>query len=354
MIKPRKEYTMKKYILALLFVFLVGGVCFAESEDNFIMISPHVYATDLATESLYIPGGSYLGASLTSYLSLNPGPFTIDLGVYGSHDFGDEKFLTDAKPIITVTYGLQDTFLFRIGVLDNANNYDLLDAFKYKIDEFRREIDYGAQIKLGSEGPKYRLDMHSWVVWALLDTPEHRENLDWGTTASLHLPHFIFSGQMYWTHHGGEWYYAGDLIDYWNYAGGIENYYDLNNKILKRVGVKAYYMSNEFHNYDAHISTYGKGVLGEVYAQLGLIRVHADMYHEISQLNTEEGNPIYKHDDFLTVGYQVRAEVIEGFYFKSWANVQYFLDIQKFGLETMVGFELDYEIPVSIKRRKNT
>ena len=344
---------MKKYFMILLFVFLIGGVCLAaESEENhFIVVSPHAYAWNWESPSPYVPGRTILGTSMSTYLSLNPGPLTINLGVYGDYQSGDETFLSNIRPILSVAYSLEDLLIFRLGTLDNSDNYGILDAYKSELHMFERPIDYGTQIEMKTEGAKEEnptkgLDFQTFVVWNLLDTPEHRENLDWGMVMNMYIPHFIFNGQLYWTHHGGEIYYAGPLIDYWNYAFGVDHYYDIDNDVVKRFGVKFDWLRNEFQEYHVLVSNFGKGAQGEVYVDLRKIRLYVAYWKSFSEVLTEEGNQLYRHEDWLRCGYDIKTEIVEGFYFRSWAKVHYVFDDQKIGIEAMFGIQGELDFPI--------
>jgi hypothetical protein len=329
---------MKRYIQFSIFILLVGNLSLAAENMDWnkaLVFNPYFFAYNAEIKTPYKYGETIMGSSIESFMSLNSKNIILNLGVYGKLYYGDEDFLSEVKPIISVTYYLQDALYFTMGTLYNENRHGMLDALVSELLEYQREIDYGFQLRMKN---KY-LYNDGWINWNLLDTPEHREYLDFGDNFYLYLGNFIFNFQGYWSHHGGEIHFAGPQIDYWNMAIGLENFYDINNSVLNRIGFKTHYIKNSGRSKPGK-STDGDGILSEVYCQLGDFRIFFDYWHESlfedGEFVTEEGNPLYQHDDWIFYGVEQKSRINDQFDFQSEVKLHYFLDTGKSSFEIAV------------------
>jgi hypothetical protein len=139
----------------------------------------------------------------------------------------------------------------------------------------------------------------------------------------------ILNQQLYWEHEGGEIYFAGPMLDNWNYSYGFRNIFYLDGG--SKIGIKMDFMKcNTQHNH--HILSEGKGVLSEIYFKTGNFKFFIDYWDELpgTQFLTHEGNPLYQHDEWLFFGFDFKAPVDDKFYFRGEIETDYFIDKNNF------------------------
>jgi len=261
-----------------------------------------------------------MGSSLKSYFTFyQSDKLTLNLGLYGILFYGDEDFLSDAKPLASYTFNLEDAFYFTMGYLYNENRHNMLDALQKETLEYTRQIDYGFQIRMKN---KYAyLDL--WMNWNLLNTPEHMEYLDGGINLYVYIYNFVLNLQRYWSHHGGQLYQVGPTTNNYSLALGLENYYNLKNRVFNKIGYKIYYLAYDEEGTLTELQGYGG--LGELYFYIRNFKLYFDYWYGHNFI-TEEGDPLYQHKQWIFCGIRnesnisKRADFIFGF------RMHYFID----------------------------
>jgi len=246
-----------------------------------------------------------MGSSLKSFFTFQQADnLTLNLGLYGILFFGDEDFLSDAKPLASYTFNLEDSFYFTMGYLDNENRHNMLDALQREQLEYTRQIDYGFQVQMKN---KYAyLDL--WINWNLLNTPEHREYLDGGINLYVYIYNLIFNLQRYWSHHGGTLYPSGPVKNNYSLALGLENYYNLKYRVFNKIGYKIYYLA--YDQQGTLPKRQGYGTLGELYSYVLNFKLYCDFWYG-NNFFTEEGNPLYQHSGMIFCGVRNETRISE-------------------------------------------
>jgi hypothetical protein len=266
-----------------------------------------------------------MGSSLKTYITFRQSEkLTLKLGVYGLLYYGEEAFFSDVKPLASYSFHLDELFIFTMGWIDNEQRHYMLDALQWERLEYTRQVDYGFQAKL--RNPHSALDI--WTNWNLLNTPEHREYLDGGVNLHVYFWTFDLNLQRYWSHHGGTLYMVGPMTNNYSLAIGVDNRYVLGGRVVKNIGYKFYYLS--YGDIYTLTSWKGNGALGEAYVQLCKNRIYIDYWAGYDFI-TEEGNPLYRHNEYLFTGLRTETRISNKADFVFEFRVYMFLDIQDFG-----------------------
>jgi hypothetical protein len=286
-----------------------------------------------------------MGGSLKSYISfLQNKYFTLNLGFWAILFYGDEDIVSDVKPLGSYTFHVDDIFSFTMGYIDNISRHYMLDALQSEQLEYTRQVEYGFQILF-----KNTYIYHdAWVNWNLLNTPEHREYFDAGGNLDIYLYNFILNAQGYWSHHGGELFRDGPVQNSLSVALGLENFYLFKNKIFHRFGLKLYYLTDkeDFLGAEGADST-GYGVLSELYLQVLTFTCYLD-YWKGDNFITEEGNPLYRNNQWIFWGVRNETNIFEISDFIFEFRMHHFRDNDefsyqyRFGLKTALDFGVNY------------
>jgi len=298
----KKGYIYRNYFLIFLIIFFIPPVLFAETIT--FNLEPHFFMDNTEYVDPYVKSEMLMGTSLKSFFTFRQTKnLTLNLGVYGIFFYGEEEFLSDVKPLASYIYNLEDVFSFTIGYLNNENRHNMLEALQKEQLEYTRQIDYGFQTLLMS---KYsRLDL--WLNWNLLNTPEHKEYLDLGTNLYVYVSNFIFNAQIYWSHHGGTLYDVGIMQNNYSMALGLENYYALKNRVFNKIGYKAYFLG-DLYEPGFEPSSRGYGIFGELYFYVLSFKLYLDYWYG-NNFITEEGNPLYRHDELVIWGVRNESKI---------------------------------------------
>ncbi len=159
---------------------------------------------------------------------------TLTLGVFGNQRFGSSDAFEMVRPIVALTVsGRRSTFVFgtlpssfevrplsaeRAAGPDLGGPHGLLPPLQVETLAFDRP--YEAGIAWMFRGGRFEHD--SWLHWQRLNTREHRERLDAGTTAQwraagpLSIPL-----QAHIVHEGGQLFASGPVRDSITLASGV-------------------------------------------------------------------------------------------------------------------------------------
>ncbi|KPJ86971.1 MAG: hypothetical protein AMS17_10130 [Spirochaetes bacterium DG_61] len=298
-------FLIKKRITHIFFFLLALLVFYypCRAEKIIFNLAPHFFIDNTEIVSPHRKSETIFGNSLKSYFTFYQSDrLTLMLGLWGILYYGEEEFLSDVKPLASYTYNLHNSFLFTMGVLDNENRHNMFDALLSEQLEYTRQIDYGFQVQLKNEYAS--LDL--WMNWNLLNTPEHREYLNGGINLYVYLSNYVFNLQRYWSHHGGQLYHVGPMLDNYSLAVGVEKYFPFKKGALHRIGQKVYYLA--YDEVGTITSQKGYGWLGELYISFLTFRVYLD-YWNGNDFYTEEGNPLYQHDGWIFCGFRNESKI---------------------------------------------
>jgi hypothetical protein len=312
----KRKITHICVVLLVLFAF----TCPCRAEKITFNLSPHFFIDNTEIVSPHRKSETIFGNSLkSSFTFYQSDRLTLLLGLWGILYYGEEEFLSDAKPLASYTYHLNNSFLFTMGVIDNENRHNMFDALLSEQLEYTRQIDYGFQVQLKNEYAS--LDL--WLNWNLLNTPAHREYLNGGVNLFVYLANYIFNLQRYWSHHGGQLHHVGPMLDNYSLAVGLEKYFPLKSSALNRIGQKLYYLA--YDEVGTITSQKGYGFLAELYVSLSTFRVYLDYWYG-NDFYTEEGNPLYQHDGWIFCGFRNESKIsrIASFIFEF--RIHYIMD----------------------------
>ena len=144
----------------------------------------------------------------------------VSLGGFGNQRFGSDRSFEATRPLIALTIGgRRSEFVF--GTLpvapkpipagpDREGPHGLLPPLQRETLAFERPYEAGLQWRFAGE----QLSHETWIVWQRLNTPQHRERLDaglsatWRATTSMSLPI-----QVHIVHEGGQLFASGVVAD---------------------------------------------------------------------------------------------------------------------------------------------
>jgi hypothetical protein len=181
------------------------------------MAQPMVWKTDLTfygdnTEFTgpYREGETILGAQLQTFLELTVSPkVTVLAGVFADKRSGGEKFLNPVDPILSFRWHDRGR-MFILGALETHDRHGLLEPLEVTTLELTRPLENGLQYISRSAGHSF----DGFINWQKLNTPQHREVLDYGGVFSQKLGGGVSAElQLHGVHHGGQLYDVGPLFN---------------------------------------------------------------------------------------------------------------------------------------------
>ncbi len=188
----------KKKFFFLLFLFC--SLLQADSSALSFNAELFGYSNNLEYFSDYREGILYLGSEANLFFEYTPHPFVeVALGVHLKKDVGDEEFFTNPRPYFRTSYK-RGGYAFNIGVLEYEDRHRLPDAI------LSEQVIYSDGIE---EGIEFIFDYSAiygnvWMSVIELNTPEHREHLDFGLYLENTFRKLKSSGMVYWDHYGGQ------------------------------------------------------------------------------------------------------------------------------------------------------
>lgn len=175
------------------------------------------YTDNLEYFNEYREGYLHLGARATTRLSYRPVErLSFALGVHLRKAFGEERFLSDARPVFRASYH-NGAVTFTIGELQSTGRHGLPDMLLSEQWSVTHPVEEGFQFLYAGE--MVRQDL--WAVYDSLNTPDHREHLMAGSATFVHAGPVTFMALAYGDHYGGQAFAPeGDPVRE-NVAGGL-------------------------------------------------------------------------------------------------------------------------------------
>lgn len=160
------------------------------------------YIDNLEYYSDYREGVLLLGTDANLFFEYIPHPSVeFSLGVHLKKDFGDEDYYSDARPYFRTQYN-KGGYQLNIGVLDHLTRHSLPDAILAEETTYSDGIEEGIQFLWDYD----HIFVDFWMSVEKLNTPEHREHLDFGLYIENSWRKLTTSGMVYWDHYGGQLY----------------------------------------------------------------------------------------------------------------------------------------------------
>ena len=144
----------------------------------------------------------------------------LSLGGFGTQRFGSAASFEQVRPVLSLLVrGRRSSFVF--GTLpprstsaptgpDRGGPHDLLPPMQRETLTFDRPYEAG----LAWSFTGTTLEHTFWLDWQRLNTPEHRERFDGGTTMSVRLSELLsVPVQIHVVHEGGQLHSAGPVAD---------------------------------------------------------------------------------------------------------------------------------------------
>jgi hypothetical protein len=148
----------------------------------------------------YSEGQTYLGALAKIRLVYRPAaPVSFSLGMHMRKDFGDDRFFSDARPLLRVRYD-HNGFSMVLGELAGLAQHGLLDAMLREQVAYDPGVEEGLQILYKGS----IVDQDLWMNYYALNTAQQREHLDIGDRTTVAIGPLYFSAMGLADHHGGQ------------------------------------------------------------------------------------------------------------------------------------------------------
>jgi hypothetical protein len=186
-----------------------------------------VYGDNTEFHGPFREGETLFGATGRIFASIGIGDLvTIDLGIFGNHRFGGDRFdratpiarLTIAGPRSAVVLGTLTGWEPRYGAgPDRASPHGLLPPIQR--DNLAFERPYEAGLLWTRDAPRGRHE--AWLNWQRLNDERHREQFDAGIAGRTALTQALSVGfQAHVVHEGGQLFSTGPVADSAAYAAG--------------------------------------------------------------------------------------------------------------------------------------
>ncbi|MBD3317359.1 MAG: hypothetical protein GF344_16345, partial [Chitinivibrionales bacterium] len=165
----------------------------------------------------FLDGYLHLGAWFTGRLVYRPvDQLSFAVGVHLRKAFGDERFLSEARPVFRASYRA-GRFRFTIGEIESSNRHGLPDLFLNEQWTVRHGLEEGLQLLYKGEA----VHQDCWAVYDSLNTPGYREHLMLGNATFIKRGPLTFMALAYVDHYGGqEFAPEGDPVRE-NVVGGL-------------------------------------------------------------------------------------------------------------------------------------
>lgn len=169
-----------------------------------------LYADDTEFFTPYRVGETILGGQFISTLRLRSGEHTrVDLGAFGDHRSGSDRFLDPVKPVIAFRWAKGGS-IATFGALVPERRHGYLEPLEVTTLELTRPIEYGAQWT----AHRRRFDGEIYLDWQRLNRPGQREVFDYGWVLRARpVRHVALEYQLHGLHHGGQLYDAGPVTN---------------------------------------------------------------------------------------------------------------------------------------------
>jgi len=152
----------------------------------------------------YKVGEPYFGTQVRTRIAVEPVKnLKFSIGVFLRKYYGDEEFLSDVYPLFKMSYKYKN-FSCIFGEL--INEPKLPDAMLKEQYPFTAAPDEGILMNYNSENFQNTI----WGIYPELHTPQHREHLCVGNSASYKKKNIELSFLFYASHYGGQLYSSAD------------------------------------------------------------------------------------------------------------------------------------------------
>src|SRR5271169_887874 len=223
--------------------------------------------------------------------------FTV--GAYGNERFGSEQAFQELRPVISLRVGSERGRLV-FGTLETVRRaegigpdvttpHGLLPPVQIEVFSFTRPYENGLQWLLDTDTVKN----DAWLNWQMLNTPEHREELEAGTAGRIHLDGPFWAGlQIHVVHHGGQIYDVGPVSDSFAYGPGLV--FAPRITFLDKISAEAYvlFSKDKPDRASPQLTTSGHGAFFRFAAEKQGWRAHLILWRA-SNFVKEEGDPNY-------------------------------------------------------------
>ncbi|MBD3392834.1 MAG: hypothetical protein GF418_12075 [Chitinivibrionales bacterium] len=155
-------------------------------------------------------GETILGSIVNGRVAVKATPrMSFSLGLHLRKQYGDERFLSDIRPLFQACYRQQAFSLILGEVLFTPTRHGLPDGL------LREEFTYDPGVEEGVQvlylGTTVSQDL--WLTFSALNTEDHREHLSGGNCTRIRLGPVCLSAMAYIDHYGGEAFApAGDPV----------------------------------------------------------------------------------------------------------------------------------------------
>jgi hypothetical protein len=187
------------------------------------------YGDDTEFRNPFREGETILGAALRAAAAFDVNDrVRLSVGAFGNLRFGDEDAFQLVRPVVALTItGPRSTFVFGTLATPGAGNppgpdrtgpHRLLPPLQRETLAFDRPYEAGVGWTFASTTYRHEL----WIDWQRLNTPDHRERFDAGTTGELRVSRMLaMPFQLHVVHEGGQLFASGPVADSSAIAAGV-------------------------------------------------------------------------------------------------------------------------------------
>jgi hypothetical protein len=221
------RYAGWRTVLALaIAVFATTSPCAAQAPIS-LRIAAVFFGDDTELSNPFRPGETILGSNQRIIAEIEAGDHAaLQFGVYALERAGSHSPVDRALPIVSLRLH-SPTHHFTLGTLstdrtdfgpDRTTPHGLLPPLARETLWFTRAYEVGIQWQVHTVRVAHEL----WYNHQKLNTPEHREQFDAGTTGRFRIYGPAAAAyQVHLVHHGGELYENGSVSDSFAFAPGV-------------------------------------------------------------------------------------------------------------------------------------
>jgi hypothetical protein len=240
-------------LIVWIIVSSVAGCSQARAQEHVTVQSDAIfYGDDTEFRNPFREGETIFGSAIriAAAVDLND-RVRVSLGAFGNLRFGGDDAFEQARPVVSLMIaGKSSSFIF--GTLatptvgtppgpDRTGPHGLLPPLQRETLAFERPYEAGIQWKVHTAAIRNDL----WINWQRLNTAEHRERFDAGTSASFALSRLVAVPlQLHIVHEGGQLFASGPVADSVALASGL----DVHGKVahLDSLAFEAYGLVSRF------------------------------------------------------------------------------------------------------------
>lgn len=195
--------------MRLLFFLILVGATAAPAQKLSWRTGAALYGDNTEFFTPYRVGETILGGQFASMLRLRAGKHSeIDLGLFGDHRSGSDRFIHPFRPIIAYHFRDANTHAV-LGTLFPRRRHGFIEPLQSALYELTRPIEYG----LGWIERKRFWSGDVFLNWQKLNLASQREVFDYGGVLRLTpVKQIAIEGQLHGVHHGGQLFDAGQPV----------------------------------------------------------------------------------------------------------------------------------------------